>query len=72
MYCTVCSVCGPVCIMELCEQGDGTRGVRGESEESLRCRLESRPLSCVEKEAVKKGVGRGSGRLVNDCFDVAD
>lgn len=56
--------------MELCKGDDGTRGVRGESEESLRCCLESCPQLCVEKRAEKKA--GGNGRLVNDCFDAAD
>ena len=56
--------------MELCGGDDGTWGVRGESEESLRCCLVSCPLSCVEKRA-ERGEG-GNGRLVNDCFDAAD
>lgn len=47
--------------MELCGGGDGTWGVRGESEESLRCRLEARPLSFVEKEAEKRGRGPAGG-----------
>lgn len=46
--------------MELCERGDGTWGVRGESEESLRCRLESCPLSCVGRKAEKKA-GEAAG-----------
>lgn len=47
--------------------GDGTHGVRGESEESLRCCLESCPLvSCAERS------GGDSRRLVNDCFDATD
>lgn len=31
----------------------------GESERSLRCYLESRPLSCVKNEAKKKGEATG-------------
>lgn len=55
---------------EFCEGDDGSWGVRGESEKSLRCCLDSRPLLCV-REAGREKDG-GNGRLVNDCFDAAD
>lgn len=38
----------------------GHGGVRGESEESPRCRRESRPLSCAANEAKKRG-GEAAG-----------
>ena len=44
--------------------------MRGESEESLRCCLDSRPLLCVREGGIEKDGGHG--RLVNDCFDAAD